>query len=153
MWALRGLRNGVLTTRWPARPDDYAARTRGPATVLAPGSQPPSQNGQASLAGLCPTGAISQDGRGAVALDQGQCIQCGRCVAARPDLVGWQQGPGGAALARPGLVVPAAAETAGALAKVQDGLRARTRALRRSVHLRHVDAGSDGTEEWEILAL
>ena len=25
MWALRGLRNGVLTTRWPARPDDYAA--------------------------------------------------------------------------------------------------------------------------------
>jgi Ni,Fe-hydrogenase III small subunit len=25
--------------------------------------------------------------------------------------------------------------------------------LRRSVHLRHVDAGSDGTEEWEILAL
>jgi Ni,Fe-hydrogenase III small subunit/ferredoxin len=153
MWALRGLRNGVLTTRWPARPDDYAARTRGPATVLAPGSQPPSRSGQASLAGLCPTGAISQDGRGAVALDQGQCIQCGRCVAARPDLFGWQQGPGSAALARPGLVVPAAAETAGALAKVQDGLRARTRALRRSVHLRHVDAGSDGTEEWEILAL
>ena len=38
MWALRGLRNGVLTTRWPARPDDYAASTRGPATVLAPGS-------------------------------------------------------------------------------------------------------------------
>ena len=34
MWALRGLRNGVLTTRWPARPDDYAAGTRGPAIVL-----------------------------------------------------------------------------------------------------------------------
>jgi len=153
MWALRGLRNGVLTTRWPARPDDYAAQTRGPATVLAPGSQPPSQNGQASLAGLCPTGAISQDGRGAVALDQGQCIQCGRCVAARPDLFGWPQGPGSAALARPGLVVPPAPETAGELATVRDGLRARTRALRRSVHLRHVDAGSDGTEEWEILAL
>ena len=32
-------------------------------------------------------------------------------------------------------------------------LRARTAALRRSVHLRHVDAGSDGTEEQEIAAL
>src|SRR5580692_1245031 len=153
MWALRGLRNGVLTTRWPARPDDYAASTRGPATVLAAGRQPSAQNGQASLARLCPAGAISQDGRGAVALDQGRCIQCGRCVAARPDLFGWQHGPGRAALTRPGLVVPPAAETAEALAQVRDGLRARTRALRRSVHLRHVDAGSDGSEEWEILAL
>jgi Ni,Fe-hydrogenase III small subunit len=36
---------------------------------------------------------------------------------------------------------------------VRDRLRARTRALRRSVHLRHVDAGSDGSEEWEIMAL
>ena len=32
-------------------------------------------------------------------------------------------------------------------------LRARTAALRRSVHIRHVDAGSDGSEEWEIQAL
>ena len=32
-------------------------------------------------------------------------------------------------------------------------LRARTTALRRSVHVRHVDAGSDGSEEWEIQAL
>lgn len=153
MWAFRGLRNGVLTTRWPARPDDYAASTRGPATVLAPGRQPSSQNGQASLAGLCPTGAISQDGQGAVSLDQGRCIQCGRCVAARPDLFGWQPGPGSAALSRTGLVVPPVAETPERLAEVRSDLRARTRALRRSVHLRHVDAGSDGTEEWEILAL
>ncbi|MGH3399001.1 MAG: NADH-quinone oxidoreductase subunit B family protein, partial [Streptosporangiaceae bacterium] len=54
---------------------------------------------------------------------------------------------------REGLVVPPRAETADDLAAVRDDLRARTRALRRSVHLRHVDAGSDGTEEWEILAL
>ena len=153
MWALRGLRNGVLTTRWSARPDDYAASTRGPATMLTPGAQPPSQNGQASLAGLCPTGAISHDDQGAVSVDQGRCIQCGRCVAARPDLFGWRHGPGSAALGRAGLVVPPAAETPERLAEVQNDLRARTRALRRSVHLRHVDAGSDGAEEWEILAL
>ena len=53
----------------------------------------------------------------------------------------------------PPLVVPPLAETAEAWPRCGDELRARTRALRRSVHLRHVDAGSDGTEEWEILAL
>jgi Ni,Fe-hydrogenase III small subunit len=147
MWALRGLRNGVLTTDWPARPDGYAARTRGPATVLA------SSQAQASgLSGLCPTGAITAAG-GQVRLDQGRCIQCGRCVADRPDVFGWATGPGSGALARPALVVPSAPETAALLAGVRGELRARTRALRRSVHLRHADAGSDGTEEWEILAL
>ncbi len=29
----------------------------------------------------------------------------------------------------------------------------RSRTLRRSIHIRHVDAGSDGGEEWEIQAL
>ncbi|HEY5015961.1 MAG TPA: hypothetical protein VIJ82_16760 [Streptosporangiaceae bacterium] len=148
MWALRGLRNGVLTTRWPARPDDYAAATRGPATVLT------ALAGESvNLGGLCPTGAITREASGPLRLDQGRCIQCGRCVAARPDVFGWTSGPGSAVLARPALVVPPVDETADRLAAIRDDLRARTRALRRSVHLRHVDAGSDGTEEWEILAL
>lgn len=147
MWVLRGLRNGVLTTRWPARPDPYAASGRGPATVLTPYPADPEQ-----LGWLCPTGAISRDA-GGLRLDQGRCVQCGRCVAAQPDVFGWSMGPAAAALARSGLVVPEIAETPERLAAVRDGLRARTTALRRSVHLRHVDAGSDGTEEWEILAL
>ena len=99
MWVLHGLRNGVLTTRWPARPDEYAASTRGPATMLS-GAAAAADEG-ASLSGLCPAGAISQDDRGAQ-LDQGHCIQCGWCVAARPDVFGWQRGPGSAALARAG---------------------------------------------------
>jgi Ni,Fe-hydrogenase III small subunit/ferredoxin-like protein FixX len=147
-WALRGLRNGVLTTRWPARPDDYATAMRGPATVLAPLADPDGE-----LAALCPAGAITAGPGGLVRLDQGGCVQCGRCVAARPDAFGWQAGPASATVHRAGLVVPPLAETADGLAAVRDELRARTRALRRSVHLRHVDAGSDGTEEWEILAL
>ena len=150
MWALRGLRNGVLTTRWPARPDEYAAGTRGPATVLA-GTEPGAE-GDAGLSRLCPVGAISQDGHG-VRLDQGRCIQCGRCMAAWPDRFGWQGGPASAVLSRSALVVPAATETPEDLAGLRRELQARTSALRRSVHLRHVDAGSDGTEEWEILAL
>jgi len=147
MWVLRGLRNGVLTTQWPARPDPYADGHRGPAAVLS--AQPA---GAETLGGLCPAGAISHDD-GGLRLDQGRCVQCGRCVAARPDVFGWSRGPATAALSRTGLVVPEIEETAERLAAVRDGLRARTAALRRSVHLRHVDAGSDGTEEWEILAL
>jgi Ni,Fe-hydrogenase III small subunit/ferredoxin-like protein FixX len=145
MWALRGLRNGVLTTRWPARPDEYAASTRGPVVVLSP--EPAD-----GLTSLCPTGAIRADPSGSVRIDQGACILCGRCVAARPDIFGWSASPAQAALMRAGLVVPAA-ETAQSLAELSAALHARTRALRRSVHLRHVDTGSDGSEEWEILAL
>jgi Ni,Fe-hydrogenase III small subunit len=52
-----------------------------------------------------------------------------------------------------GLVVPAEPGTEQDLAAVRTALRARTAALRRSVHLRHVDAGSDGAEEQEIAAL
>jgi len=155
MWALRGLRNGVLTTRWPARGDDYAAAARAQATVRQqPGpSGLAGPAGPADLAALCPSGAISQDPGGLVRIDRGGCISCGRCVAARPDVFAWAAGPDSAALTRHGLVVPPADETADRLAAVSAELRARTRALRRSVHLRHVDAGSDGSEEWEIMAL
>ena len=145
MWALRGLRNGVVTTRWPARPDEYAAATRGPAIVRG-------GSAAGTVTELCPAGAISVTGADEVQVDQGRCILCRRCVAARPDVFGWSQGPDRAAVTRAGLVVPAT-ETPEALAAVSSKLRARTRALRRSVHLRHVDAGSDGSEEWEILAL
>jgi Ni,Fe-hydrogenase III small subunit/ferredoxin len=149
MWALRGLRNGVLTTRWPARPDEYAAATRGPAVALT--RTAPAGSGE-DAAARCPTGAISVAGSGEVRVDQGRCILCGRCAAARPDVFGWSAGPSRAALSRAALAVPGE-ESPEALAAVSAGLRARTRALRRSVHLRHVDTGSDGTEEWEILAL
>ena len=36
LWVLRGLRDGVVTTRWPKRPDGYADGWRGPATVHDP---------------------------------------------------------------------------------------------------------------------
>jgi Ni,Fe-hydrogenase III small subunit/ferredoxin len=151
MWAVRGLRDGVLTTRWPARLDGYAAAARGPATVLDPVPLPATEADTAIR--LCPSGAISQDDEGGLRLDQGRCIQCGRCVAARPDIFGWHRGPDTAVLNRAALVTPPAQETPEKLAGLRRDLAARTRALRRSVHLRHVDAGSDGSEEWEILAL
>jgi Ni,Fe-hydrogenase III small subunit/ferredoxin len=102
---------------------------------------------------LCPTGAITRTGDDVVRLDQGRCIQCGRCVAQRPDVFGWAEGPVSATLSRRGLVVPQLPETDENLARVRADLRRRGRALRRSVHVRHVDAGSDGADEWEVHAL
>jgi Ni,Fe-hydrogenase III small subunit/ferredoxin len=147
-WVLRGLRDGVVTTRWPARPDPYADGWRGPATVLDPHPA-----GAADLASLCPTSAISGETDGFLRLDQGRCVLCGRCVEQRPDVFGWTRGLTGTALTRGGLVVHQTEETKENLAAVRAALRARTAALRRSVHLRHVDAGSDGAEEQEIAAL
>jgi Ni,Fe-hydrogenase III small subunit/ferredoxin len=149
IWVLRGLREGVVTTRWPRRPDEYADSWHGPATVRPDAGREPLP------ANLCPTDAI-QISDGGVRVDQGKCILCGRCVAQRPGVFAWSAGatgPGAAALARQALVVPEIAETDAAVAAVRASLAERTAALRRSVHVRHVDAGSDGSEEWEIQAL
>ena len=149
IWVLRGLRDGIVTTRWPARPDPYADGWRGPARPLAVSA--PADG----LDGLCPTGAISIAGT-SVRVDQGKCVLCGRCVAERPDLFAWSQGATGsssAGLTREALIVPELPETDEAVAAARARLRERTAALRRSVHVRHVDAGSDGSEEWEIQAL
>ena len=155
LWVLRGLRDGIVTTRWPRRPDEYADSWRGPAAV-APDTAVPgvAMAGDAGLERLCPTGAIEVMDR--VRVDQGRCILCGRCVAARPDRFAWSSGAAGptaAAVTRGALVVPEEPETGEAIAAARAALAARTAALRRSVHVRHVDAGSDGSEEWEIQAL
>jgi Ni,Fe-hydrogenase III small subunit/ferredoxin len=143
LWVLRGLRDGVVTTRWPARPDPYADGWRGPARAVGPTD--------AVDPALCPTGAISARG-----VDQGRCILCGRCVTERPGLFAWSRGatgPAAAGLSRDALVVPEPPETDDTIQAARARLRERTAALRRSVHVRHVDAGSDGSEEWEIQAL
>jgi Ni,Fe-hydrogenase III small subunit/ferredoxin len=164
IWVLRGLRDGVVTTRWPRRSDEYADSWRGPATVRpdadlsVTNTLTPDISGFDGAGGeielLCPTGAI--EAVGGLRVDQGRCILCGRCVAARPDLFAWSAGaaaPGAAALVRQALVIPAAPETDEAIEAARAALAERTTALRRSVHVRHVDAGSDGSEEWEIQAL
>ncbi len=145
---LRGLREGIVTTRWPARPDAYADGWRGPASV-----RPPRTADTDGVPSLCPTGAISESGDRGVVLDTGRCVLCGECVRRRPDLFAWSEGTASAALFREALVVPRRDETAGELAAIRTALASRTRALRRSVHLRHVDAGSDGSDDLEIAAL
>jgi len=147
-WVLRGLRKGVVTTRYPARPDPYADEFRGAVAVRGSAVQ----FGQ-HLADVCPTGAIAEQA-GEVQLDRGLCILCGGCVAAFPGVFSWATGSDTARLDRPALVVPEHQDQdLDRLSAVRAELAHRVRALRRSVHIRHVDAGSDGSEEWEIHAL
>jgi Ni,Fe-hydrogenase III small subunit/ferredoxin len=150
-WATRGLRNGVLTTPYPRRPDPYADQF--PASLRIRDDATANAADISALSALCPTGALHARGDGKLELDRGACILCGACVRARPDLIDRQPGNDTASLSRAALVVPAAPESDQALAALQAELAARVRALRRSAHIRHVDAGSDGAEEWEIQAL
>ena len=149
IWLLRGLRNGVVTTQWPRRSDPYQQTFPAAVTVTDTVCQPDADQ----VADLCPTGAIQAAPNGRLFLDRGRCILCGVCVTTRPDLFTWSLGANRAALSRASLVVPQAAETDGVLAAVRQALAERVRRLRRSVHIRHVDTGSDGSEEWEVMAL
>lgn len=147
-WVTRGLRDGILTTSWPRRPDAYADGFRAAVEIV--------DDGGARAAGAiaaCPTGAIARGDDGTVRLDRGRCILCGRCVRAAPDGFRWSPGSQIATLTRRGLVAGAPEETDEALAAVRAELAVRVRRLRRSVHIRHVDTGSDGSDEWEVQAL
>lgn len=150
-WVLRGLRNGVVTSRWPRRADDYfdgfAASVR---VADHRGAVTPSQR-ETAAAAACPTGAISV--APVPRVDRGRCIMCGRCVVAAPESFSWQTGSATAVLTRSALVVSDVEETDEALAGLRSALARRVRRLRRSVHLRHIDTGSDGSDEWEIQAL
>lgn len=143
-WIARGLRIGTLTTRFPWT-DPEAGALGSPLAGLHPGG--PEEREASRGASVCPTGAIDVDGEG-VTLDLGRCIGCGLCWEQAP--TSFVEGPsyGLAADHRSGLRVRArwgeAPETAAR----------RTRQLpklwRRSLHVRHVDAGSDGAIEFEL---
>lgn len=155
-WVFRGLRNGVVTTRWPRRRDAYFDEFPAAVTVVGEPGDAARRAARAALAAdppLCPTGAIAVGPDGTTTLDRGRCILCGRCVRALPSVFAWAHGAATADLRRGALVVGEVAESDEALAELRAQLATRVRRLRRSVHIRHVDAGSDGSDEWEVQAL
>lgn len=149
-WVVKGLRDGIITSRWPGRADDYFEQFPALVDVIgnADADAPPPH--AASAADACPTAAISIN---PLRLDRGRCILCGRCVQTAPEWFSWKSGSATAQLDRDALVVGDVGQTDEALAALRQSLAARVRRLRRSVHLRHVDTGSDGSDEWEIQAL
>jgi len=148
-WTLLGLREGKATTPWPRR--DGGDGQEG---VLGMPRFAPDRcgSGCAACAGSCPTGAIEvvADGAGAdrLKVDYGRCIACQLCVEACPDDAAtasfdWAFGVRNRADLRlndgppPEATVPAASRAG----------------FRRSLHVRHVDAGSCNGCESELQAL
>jgi Ni,Fe-hydrogenase III small subunit/formate hydrogenlyase subunit 6/NADH:ubiquinone oxidoreductase subunit I len=154
---LNALRTGVVTTSYPATPSVPPEHFRG-APVLRPGSHLPPPS-------VCPAGAISErvgaDARH-VTLDLARCVFCGRCAEdpwasaiamghdfelaarSRADLQIEVVADDPAAAARP------APDREADAARVSSEIR---KVLGRSLHLRHLDAGSCNACDWELTAL
>ena len=144
-WLLRGLSQGRITTRYPRGEERPPQGYRGHVEVLDV------TGGTPDLADLCPTGAIGVDESGHVALDRSRCILCGECVLAAPHRFRFGPHYETATRSREALVV--SGDDAPSVAPAREALGVATPALRRSIHVRHIDCGSDGSEEWEIQAL
>ena len=155
---MNALRTGVVTTRYPAEPSVPPDRFRG-APVLRAGSHLPPP-------AVCPVGALSEhvDARGRhVALDLARCVFCGRCAEAPwADAITIGREFELAARSRDDLRIEVVADDPAVLAAKstldRDAEAARVsseihRVLGRSLHLRHLDAGSCNACDWELTAL
>ena len=83
LWFVRGIRRGVVTTRYPARPDESAGFLPTP-----PAFRPQALTREIAdrLAVTCPSGALTRDGHTLV-FDVGKCTACGKCAAEAPHAV------------------------------------------------------------------
>jgi Ni,Fe-hydrogenase III small subunit/formate hydrogenlyase subunit 6/NADH:ubiquinone oxidoreductase subunit I len=170
---LRSLRTGVVTIGYPEEPARVPERFRG-----APQSRPGAPFDDLPPPAVCPSGAISVEGSPADpptpalssasprgggsprhAIDLGRCVFCGRCAEVGGDavelgrelelasrgrerlVVAVERGPGGRTVA---VAPPPAGPEVAELVR---------RTLGRSLHLRHLDAGSCNACDWELSAL
>jgi flavoprotein len=83
LWFFRGLSRGVVTTRYPARPDGSAGSLPTP-----PAFRPRLLTRQIAdrLVAVCPSAALSRQDD-VLVFDVGACTCCGRCAEAAPDAV------------------------------------------------------------------
>jgi Ni,Fe-hydrogenase III small subunit len=126
-WFLHGVSRRRLTIRYPRSPEPAPPGFRARATV-SPGAVVGERARE--LAALCLPGALAVDGRGELTLDDARCIGCGLCAGELAMDAGYELARRGA---HRGRRLPAP--------------------FRRSLHIRHLDAGSDGAVEQEIAAL
>ena len=127
-WVFKGLASGVVTTKYPRQREDIPGGW--PGLPVAAGLCPDSCR---ACREVCPTGAIECTG-GAVLIDYNRCLFCRQCVAGCPaGILTWENDFRTAVSARQG----------------QPG----SRFSRRSVYIRHVDAGACECCLWEVGAL
>jgi Ni,Fe-hydrogenase III small subunit/ferredoxin len=149
-WIARGLRGGRVTTDYPRHAESAPPGFRGRVRVLEGAGD--AGGGATAAAAACPTGAIGAGADGQLTLDRGRCILCGECVRVAPDRFAFEGRYETAARSRAQLVAGGEPIDA-AVEPLRGALGDRAGALRRSIHVRHIDCGSDGAEEWEIQAL
>jgi Ni,Fe-hydrogenase III small subunit/ferredoxin len=144
-WFLRGLSRARVTTRYPRGEEPAPAGFRA-RVLLDPDA--PYGVGAGRLAAVCLPNALGLDERAHLTLDASRCIGCGLCLDAEPDgAITLDSGYELAVRSRSRLVVGKDAGEADIAPTPLGG------AFRRSLHIRHVDAGSDGAVEQEIAAL
>jgi len=83
LWFVRGLRRGVVTTRYPGRPDPSAAGLPTPPAFRSGVLTVDIADG---LVRICPSRALARDG-GVLRFDVGACTACGRCGEYAPGAV------------------------------------------------------------------
>jgi Ni,Fe-hydrogenase III small subunit/formate hydrogenlyase subunit 6/NADH:ubiquinone oxidoreductase subunit I len=150
---LRSLRTGVVTVGYPDEPAPVPERFRG-APRAAAGAPFDALPGPAA----CPSGAIAA-GPSRHEIDLGRCLLCGRCaegtggaisIGCEVELASRARGRLVLEVERDGAGRAAPAAPAPAAAEVAEEIR---RTLGRSLHLRHLDAGSCNACDWELTAL
>ena len=99
LWFLRGLRRGVVTTRYPAEIDPWTRTLPSPPAFY---SRRLTRDLADRLQDGCPSGALRRD-HGVLVVDLGACTTCGRCFeiagdAARPSAATLLASPDRAAL-------------------------------------------------------
>ncbi len=155
-WIALGLRRGMLTTGYPRHPDPGA-----PPAAVRVRTEALTAEQAVRAADLCPTGAIEVEGdpgTGALRVDMGRCVMCGRCVRALPGAFTYSTAPEVAVRSRERLTLRVAWSRGGGpqpeAVEAATQLQRRSRALfRRSLHIRHVDAGSCNGCESELQML
>lgn len=147
LWTFFGLAKGKATTDWPLH-----GRDDGQSGLLGMPRYAPErcESGCSACAEVCPTGAIMLDAADPVRLkmDYGRCVVCQLCTEACP--TGAMAASGDWAFGvrrREDLVWGEGA------AEPQPPRAVERRAFRRSLHVRHVDAGSCNGCESELQAL
>jgi hypothetical protein len=83
LWFARGLRRGIVTTRYPARPDPSAASLPTPPAFRARLLDADIAD---RLTRVCPSRALRREDDTLI-FDVGACTACGRCREAAPEAV------------------------------------------------------------------
>jgi Ni,Fe-hydrogenase III small subunit/Pyruvate/2-oxoacid:ferredoxin oxidoreductase delta subunit len=150
LWTLFGLNRGNATTRWPrGKGDDGQSGAIG-----MPRLDPAlCDDGCSVCADVCPTGAIepttTSDGRTSIALDYGRCVTCQLCVEVCPTKALEASSDWAFAVRERKDLISGATDVEPRANKAPPS----TRGFRRSLHIRHVDAGSCNGCESELQGL